>query len=127
MKIFLFLAVTLFGMLNISYGYEVNPQDNSLRFVQESIKKKEFYFQRENYNFWISSDSLIPIFESVDGVIWVKSQSLNQNTECESCSVSSKVNGVGEQSCSVSCPKGSTPVCLPAEFGVRPTPKCYCK
>jgi hypothetical protein len=46
-------------------------------------------------------------------------------TSCRSCEVE---NGgpVGKQSCSISCPEGYTPHCLPAEFGVRPVPKCYC-
>ena len=47
-------------------------------------------------------------------------------TPCASCSVSGDVHSVGSSGCSVSCPKGYIPECLPAEFGVRPVAKCRC-
>lgn len=121
-----FAAFLVFGSSDISYGYEGNTQDNYLMSVQETINEKEIYFQRENRNFWSSSDSLLPSLESVGESFWVKGLFLKQSAACQSCSVTTKVNG-NELSCSVSCKDGQTPVCLPAEFGVRPSPTCYCK
>jgi hypothetical protein len=124
MKKILFAALTaflFFGSSAISYAIDGNTQDNYLIPAQES-----FYFQRENHNFWISSEAFFPFLDSVDGDLMTKSLFLKPNPVCQSCSVSTKVNG-NELSCSVSCKDGQTPVCLPAEFGVRASPKCYCK
>jgi hypothetical protein len=62
-----------------------------------------------------------------DRRLWTESPFLKQADPCRSCSVSGDVHGVGGQSCSISCPKGYIPKCLPAEFGVRPVPKCECR